>query len=132
MRKKSRIDAELTIKFGSRNEAKAVVDSLEPDNTFELKGLRVSVKSEGRKAMIKVRCERGVPSLINTMEDILGCIGVAEESISSLQRLDGRRQERIDKELMDRCFVAKPLKPGKDEKDMNECSGDSHVRVDLT
>ncbi|MGQ9514038.1 MAG: KEOPS complex subunit Pcc1 [Thermoproteota archaeon] len=96
MRKKSRIEAELTITCKGKLEAITIFDSLEPDNRFEIKGLKVKGRRSGRKVIITVRCERGIPSLINTVEDILHCLGVTEESFSTLQSLGKEKESKIE------------------------------------
>ena len=65
--------------------ARSVLNSLEPDNKFALNGLDIKGRVRGKRVIISIHCERGIPSLINTLEDIFACLGVAEESLSSLQ-----------------------------------------------
>jgi len=79
------IDAELTVAYGGALAARAVLNSLEPDNKFALDGLKIKGKVRGKKVIISIHCERGMPSLINTLEDIFTCLEVAEEGLSSIQ-----------------------------------------------
>lgn len=83
--RKAGIDAELTVAYGGALAARSVLNSLEPDNKFALKGLNVKGKVRGKRVILSIHCERGIPSLINTLEDIFACLGVAEDSLSSLQ-----------------------------------------------
>jgi len=83
--RKTGIDAELTVAYGGALAARSILNSLEPDNRFALKGLRVKGKVRGKKIIISIHCERGMPSLINTLEDIFACLGVAEDGLSSLR-----------------------------------------------
>jgi len=79
------IDAELTVAYGGASAARSILNSLEPDNKFALNGLYVKGKVRGKRVIISIHCERGMPSLINTLEDIFACLGVAEEGLSSLK-----------------------------------------------
>jgi len=88
--RKTIIDAELMIAYGGALTAKSILNSLEPDNKFKLKGLRVKGRIRGKSVIIAIHCERGILSLINSLEDIFSCIGVAEESISSLKGIRRR------------------------------------------
>jgi len=87
--RKAGIDAELTVAYGGALAARSVLNSLEPDNRFALNGLRIKGKVRGKRIMISIHCERGIPSLINTLEDIFACLGVAEDGLSSLQGIRG-------------------------------------------
>jgi len=79
------IDAELTVAYGGALAARSVLNSLEPDNRFALDGLNIEGKVRGKRIIISIHCERGMPSLINTLEDIFACLGVAEDSLSLLK-----------------------------------------------
>jgi len=79
------IDAELTVAYGGTPAARSVLHSLEPDNKFALKGMHVKGEVRGKKIIITIHCERGIPSLINTLEDIFACLGVSEDGLSSLR-----------------------------------------------
>jgi len=97
--RKTGIDAELTVAYGGALAARSILNSLEPDNRFALKGLRVKGEVRGKKVIIAIHCERGMPSLINTLEDIFACLGVAEDGLSSLggirrSSLRARTEER--------------------------------------
>ena len=113
------IDAELRVAYGGALAARSVLNSLEPDNKFAPDGLDIKGKVRGKRVIISIHCERGMPSLINTLEDLLACLGVAEEGLSSLKvirrsgprintgtrgmhgkRRSGRRRSRMDERDM--------------------------------
>lgn len=72
-------------------EARSILYALGPDNEFKLKGLKVKGGVRGRVFTITVHCERGMPSLMSSLEDIFACMGVAEEGLSSLKGPRGSR-----------------------------------------
>jgi hypothetical protein len=92
--RKAGIDAELTISYDGAKMARSILNSLDPDNKFKLRGLRVRGWVSGRKVIVDIHCERGMNSLINTLEDIFSCTGVAEEGLSSLKGLRGEVRGR--------------------------------------
>jgi hypothetical protein len=72
-------------------EARSILYALGPDNEFKLKGLKVKGGVRGRIFTITVHCERGIPSLMSSLEDIFACMSVAEEGLSSIKEPHGSR-----------------------------------------
>ncbi len=87
MRVSSRAD--LRVAFCDDRESEGALRSLLPDNEPLPPGLSVEMVIEGRELVVKVRCERGVDSLLATLDDLLASLNLAERVLCSRDRTAG-------------------------------------------
>jgi len=79
--------AEVELEFEDEREAEAVARAVSPDNLEAPEGLRVETWWEGRTVYTVVECERGVESLLATLDDLLACVHSAERALKALRGL---------------------------------------------
>ncbi len=68
----------IEISFASKRVLNAIMDSLRPDNIKAPFGLSVDMEDNGKLLVIKISCHSGIPTLINTVDEILEHISIAE------------------------------------------------------
>lgn len=78
-------EATLRIFFDDVKTAKAIFLAVEPDNLRVPPKLSIRSRVTGRCLEIYVSCRNRIETLIQTLDDLLSCIQVAERSIKSLQ-----------------------------------------------
>ena len=73
--------ARITISYQREKDAKAVVEAISPDN---MRGTELTIKTIRRenKVITHIRCEKGLETLIATIDDLLMAIQVVERAIS--------------------------------------------------
>ena len=79
-------EAELSLTFMDEREAEIIAKSLEPDNQPLPRGLKLKMTRAGKVILFEIRCERGVRSLLTTLDDILCMANLALKAIRSLER----------------------------------------------
>ena len=77
-------EAELNFQYPNEETAKAVVEAVHPDNCHVPEGLELSVTRRKTEIKVKVRCPKGVGSLLSTLDDLLSCVAAAEKALNSL------------------------------------------------
>ena len=77
-------EAELKLRYYDVATAEAIVGAVSPDNFQVPEGLELSVLQEKTEIHIRVRCSKGVGSLISTLDDLLSCITAAEKALNCL------------------------------------------------
>jgi hypothetical protein len=80
---KGRSEAVLRIKYGDETSAEAVMRAISPDN-LKAEGISIDASSRGGVLEIRVSCNRGVGSLVATLDDVLSCIGAAEKALGGV------------------------------------------------
>ena len=78
-------EAELILKYPNEKTAKAVAEAVNPDNIQAPEGLKLVVNRKRDELNIKVRCSKGVGSLLSTLDDLLSCLSAAEKALNGLQ-----------------------------------------------
>ncbi len=78
--------AELRVVFCDDRESEGALRSLLPDNEPLPPGLSVEMVVEGRVLVAEIRCERGVDSLLATLDDLLASLNLAERVFCSRDR----------------------------------------------
>jgi Transcription factor Pcc1. len=78
--------AELRVVFCDDRESEGALRSLLPDNEPLPPGLSVEMVVEGRVLVAEIRCERGVDSLLATLDDLLASLNLAERVLCSRDR----------------------------------------------
>ncbi|MDJ0275105.1 MAG: KEOPS complex subunit Pcc1 [Nitrososphaerota archaeon] len=75
--------AEMRVRFCDEVEAEGALRSLAPDNEPLPKGLSISMARDGVELVVKVGCERGVDSLLATLDELLMSLNLAERALCS-------------------------------------------------
>jgi len=57
--------------------------AISPDN-LKAEGFSIDASSRGGVLEIRVSCNRGVGSLVATLDDVLSCIGAAEKALGGV------------------------------------------------
>ena len=77
-------EAELTLRYPDEETARAVAEAVSPDNYQAPEGLELSVERRKTAINVRVRCPKGVGSLISTLDDLLSCLATAEKALSGV------------------------------------------------
>ncbi|MDP2901086.1 MAG: KEOPS complex subunit Pcc1 [Candidatus Bathyarchaeota archaeon] len=77
-------EAELTLRYPDEETARAVAEAVSPDNYQAPEGMEVSVQRRKTEIDVRVRCPKGVGSLIQTLDDLLSCLAAAEKALNGL------------------------------------------------
>jgi hypothetical protein len=81
--------AELRVAFCDDRESEGALRSLLPDNEPLPAGLSIGMVREGNVLVTEVTCERGVDSLLATLDDLLASLNLAERVLCSRSRIVG-------------------------------------------
>ena len=84
MSRNSGAEAELTLRYPNEKTARAIVEAVSPDNYQAPEGLELSVVRRKTDVTVRVRCPKGVGSLISTLDDLLSCLAAAEKALNGL------------------------------------------------
>ncbi len=79
-------EACIVIKYDNEKEAECVASAVLPDNVIPGTNLTVETWSTGREVHCAVRCEKGLRSLVSTLDDLLSSIKTAEQILYTLQK----------------------------------------------
>ena len=77
------MEAEITLCYGTEREAEAVAEAVSPDNVRVPPGLTVRTAREGARVVTVVRCEKGLETLMSTIDDLLMAVQVAEKAVAA-------------------------------------------------
>jgi len=77
-------EADLTLHYPDEETAKAVAEAVRPDNYQAPEGMQINIKRRKTELDVHILCPKGVGSLIQTLDDLLGCLSAAEKTINSL------------------------------------------------
>jgi len=77
-------EAELILRYHDEETAQAIAEAINPDNLQAPEGLKLIVDRSGDELSIKVRCSKGIGSLLSTLDDLLSCLSAAEKTLSGL------------------------------------------------
>jgi len=75
------VTATIGIRYRDGETARAVWRAITPDNLQAPHGISVEAGIDGGEFRISVACERGLGSLIATLDDLLSCVQAAERAI---------------------------------------------------
>ena len=84
MSPKNGAEAELKLQYPNEEIARAVAEAVSPDNYQAPEGLELNVERIKTEITVRVRCPKGVGSLISTLDDLLSCLGAAEKSLGGV------------------------------------------------
>ena len=71
------VDCEIVLEYDDERDAVAVMEAISPDNAPYAEAER-----EGRKVTVRSRSDT-CPQMLHTMEDLLACVKVAEETVKA-------------------------------------------------
>jgi len=74
-------ETEINIQYDDAQTAKAVLQSIVPDNMTIPEGITLNAQVEGKTLIIKVHCTKNLGSLVSTLDDLLSCVQSAEKTI---------------------------------------------------
>jgi hypothetical protein len=81
---KSGAEADLKLRYPDEETAKAIAESVGPDNYQAPQGLELNIEQMGTEVAVKVLCPKGVGSLISTLDDLLSCLSAAEKALNGV------------------------------------------------
>ncbi len=76
------MEAKITLSYKSEKEAEAVARAVSPDNIKLPRGLFVKTTSKESKVFTLIKCETRLQTFMATIDDLLGCVSVAEKTLS--------------------------------------------------
>lgn len=79
------LKAKLQFTYATKREAEAVNDAISPDNIKTPSGLRVETIRRNTDLLTRIQCEKSIETLIATLDDLVACISVAEQSFKAAQ-----------------------------------------------
>lgn len=82
------LEAQIVLEYRNGHVARAVANAVLPDNFKTPKGLSIETNSNGTKVITTVKCKRGIPSLIATLDDLLFCASTAERILQTAEGLE--------------------------------------------
>ncbi|MFP3985003.1 MAG: KEOPS complex subunit Pcc1 [Candidatus Bathyarchaeia archaeon] len=78
--------ARLALIYESKRETKTVVRAVSPDNAKVPTGVTVETVKNNCQLLAVIRCEKLLETFINTLDDLLACISVAEKAFEAVKR----------------------------------------------
>jgi len=81
------LEAEIILEYDDAKIAEAVAKAVSPDNFKTPQGLSIKTTWENGKVFTKIRCKRGLPTFIATIDDLLFCTSTAERTLKAAMRL---------------------------------------------
>ncbi len=87
-------EAHFVLEYKSEKEASCITAAVSPGNLIPGDNLLVETWVSGRELRCIVRCERGLSSLISTLDDLLLSVNAAEKALYALRKnVSGQIQE---------------------------------------
>jgi len=78
------VESSILIKYSNSDIAKTILNAVNPDNFLAPKDLRITMTISDDTILININSSKGIGSLLNTLDDLLECISVAEKVLNSL------------------------------------------------
>ena len=78
------MEAKIILTYRSKREAEAVAKAVSPDNVKVPSGLSVKTTHRGAKVFTLIKCKNSLPTFISTIDDLLCCASVAENTVNLL------------------------------------------------
>jgi hypothetical protein len=83
-----KLEAEIVIQYGDAESAKAVAEAVSPDNFKAPSGLLVKTIRRDNEVLTFIKCRRGLPTFIATIDDLLFSISTAEKTLKTLKKTE--------------------------------------------
>ncbi|MEM2874537.1 MAG: KEOPS complex subunit Pcc1 [Candidatus Hadarchaeales archaeon] len=74
--------ARLELSFPSARRARSIAESIKPDNIRVPLGMRIRTEHLNRSVITEIELEGNIKTLLSTLDDLLACIGTAEDMTS--------------------------------------------------
>ena len=74
----------ITIDYWDGETARSVKSAIEPDNFSVPNGVHIITLVDLSSLIIEVDCEKGVDTLVATLDDLLSCIQAAEKALEEV------------------------------------------------
>jgi len=81
------LEAEIVLEYDDAKTAEAIAKAVSPDNFKMPQGLSVKTTWKNGKVFTTIRCKRGLPTFIATIDDLLFCTSTAERTLQALRKL---------------------------------------------
>jgi tRNA threonylcarbamoyladenosine modification (KEOPS) complex Pcc1 subunit len=78
-------ETRITIRYSSPEAAESILRAIAPDNLDAPEGMRIEAHVDGGTLNVLVVSNRGLGSLVSTLDDLLSCIQAAEAALKQLQ-----------------------------------------------
>lgn len=82
------MEAEIVLEYNDEKTAKAIAKAVSPDNFKTPRGLSVKTTTVEKKVFTEIRCKRGLPTFIATIDDLLFCTSTAEKTVQATKKLE--------------------------------------------
>lgn len=77
------MEAEIILEYDDAKIAEAIAKAISPDNLKTPRGLSVKTTTEKKKVVTQIKCQRKLPTFIATIDDLLFCASLAEETLQT-------------------------------------------------
>ena len=81
-----KLEAEIVIQYDDSANAKAVAEAVSPDNFKAPPGLFVKTLWKGNAVLTFIKCQKGLPTFIATIDDLLFSVSIAEKTLKTLKK----------------------------------------------
>ncbi|NWG11629.1 KEOPS complex subunit [Candidatus Bathyarchaeota archaeon] len=81
------MEAEIVLEYDNMKIGEAVAKAVSPDNFKTPKGLTIETTWKDGKVLTTIRCKKGLPTFIATIDDFLFCTLTAEKTLQTAKRL---------------------------------------------
>jgi len=78
-------EALLSLEYNNERSVQCVMSAVSPDNMIPGQGLVVDMWGKGRVLYSKMNCERGISSLVSTLDDLIMSIKIAEDILQVMK-----------------------------------------------
>ena len=79
------LEAEISLSYKTRKQAKAIADAVTPDNVRIPEGLAIETVMRERKVLTRIACRSSMLTFIATIDDLLAATSLAERSVSTVK-----------------------------------------------
>jgi cell division septal protein FtsQ len=84
----TKIIAKITLNYNDERFVEALANAVNPDNLFAPEGLVIKTISDHTSLITTIRLENGVKTLFSTIDDLLSCVQIAEQTVMQLRKLE--------------------------------------------
>lgn len=81
-----KLKAEIVIQYDDDESAKAVAEAVSPDNFKVPPGLFIKTLQRKKAVLTLIKCRKGLPTFIATIDDLLFSISIAEKTLKTLKK----------------------------------------------
>ena len=79
-------DLVITLEYDDAKTADAIANSVSPDNLMTPTGLFIKTVSKGSRVLTKVKTGAKLATFIATIDDLLFCVSIAEETLRTVAK----------------------------------------------